>query len=296
VRCGNVIGGTVAANTISPILVFLLSPTKEGAGMTSHTPPLSATDRLRELLDPQRCNDLQLTEQGYVDVLGDRVPPTPRIVHRLMHTEFYSTGYQRGRGALRRVTGLTAPQRSDDRARILAGLQLHPGATVIDVGCGPGNFTGLFGAHVGATGLAVGVDASHPMLRRATIDNVGTNVAYLRADAQNLPFANDSADAAACLMALYLIEQPFKTLDEIARALRPGGRIVILTSLAPGRGRKDMRSRIVETVSGCRMFDRSEIVEALRLRGFTQIEQHAGGLSQTVTAVRTDQSQTGTAG
>ena len=103
------------------------------------TPPPSARDRIGDLLDPQRCNGFQLTEHGYIDVLGEHVPPTPRIVHRLMHTEFYTTGYQRGRGALRRVTGLTAPQRADDRPRILAGLKLHPGATVIDVGCGPGN-------------------------------------------------------------------------------------------------------------------------------------------------------------
>ena len=261
-----------------------------------HTPPPSASERIGELLDPQQCNGFQLTEHGYIDVLGEQVPPTPRIVHRLMHTEFYTTGYQRGRGALRRVTGLTAPQRSDDRARILAGLQLHPGATVIDVGCGPGNFTGLFGTAVGESGVAVGVDASHQMLRRATIDNPGPSTAYLRADAQNLPFADHSADAAACLMALYLIEHPFKALDEIARVLRPGGRAVILTSLAPGGVREDVRSRVVEGVSGCRMFGREEIVEALRLRGFTQVQQRTGGLSQTVTAVRIDQPQTGTAG
>lgn len=260
-----------------------------------HTPPPSASDRMGEMLDPRRCNGFQLTQHGYVDVLGEHVPPTPRIVHRLMNTEFYSTGYQRGRGALRRVTGLTAPRRTDDRARILAGLKLHPGATVIDVGCGPGNFTGLFGAKVGAGGVAVGIDASHRMLRRATIDNAGTNVAYLRADAENLPFADHSADAAACLMALYLIEHPFKALDEIARVLRPSGRVVILTSLALGGAREDVRSRIVENVSGCRMFGHGEIVAALHLRGFTQIEQHTGGLSQTVTAVRTDQPQTGTA-
>lgn len=260
----------------------------------THTPTPPAKDRIGELLDPQRYNGFQVTEHGYIDVLGDHVPPTPRIVHRLMHTELYTTGYQRGRGALRRVTGLTAPQRADDRARILADLHQSPGDTVIDVGCGPGNFTGLFGAAVGESGVAVGVDASHQMLRRATIDNAGPNVAYLRADAQNLPFADRSADAATCLMALYLIEHPFKALDEIARVLRPSGRVVILTSLAPGGVRQGVRSRVVEGVSGCRMFGRNEIVEALRLRGFTQLEQHTGGLSQTVTAMRTNQPRDGT--
>lgn len=258
-----------------------------------HTPPPSASDRIDALLDPRRCRGVQLTEQGYIDVLGEHIPPTPRIVHRLMHTEFYTTGYQRGRGVLRRVTGLTAPQRGDDRARIVADLHLHPGATVIDVGCGPGNFTGLFGTGVGESGMAIGVDASRHMLRRATLDNAGRNIAYLRADAQNLPFADRSADAATCLMALYLIEDPFQALDEIARVLRPGGRVVILTSLAPGGVREDVRSRLVEGVSGCRMFGRDEIVSALRLRGFTHVEQRTGGLSQTVTAVRAHPTETG---
>lgn len=164
---------------------------------------------------------------------------------------------------------------------------------MIDVGCGPGNFTGLFGAAVGESGMAVGVDASHHMLRRATLDNAGRNIVYLRADAQNLPFTDRSTDAVTCLMALYLIEDPFKALDEIARVLRPGGRVVILTSLAPGGVRADVRSRFVEGVSGCRMFGHDEIVSALELRGFTHVEQRTRGLSQTVTAVRTDQTKTG---
>lgn len=252
----------------------------------TYGPPPSVVERTRKLLDPQRCNDFRFTEPGYMDFLGEQVPPAPRIVHRLMNTEFYTGGYERGRAALRRLVGLVAPQRADDRTRILAGLQLRPGAAVIDLGCGPGNFTGLFGSAVGENGLAVGVDASHHMLRRATTDNAGPNVAYLRADAQKLPFADQSADAIACLMALYLIEQPFKALDEIARVLRPNGRVVILTSLAPGGTRGDVRSRVVESVSGCRMFGRDEIVKALRLRGFGEVEQRTGGLSQLVTATR----------
>ena len=50
-------------------------------------------------------------------------------------------------------------------ARLLMGL--GPGDGVLDVACGPGNFTRDFARAVGDEGLAVGVDASRPMLERA---------------------------------------------------------------------------------------------------------------------------------
>jgi len=93
----------------------------------TYGPPASVVERTRKLLDPQRCTDFRFTESGYMDFLGQQVPPAPRIVHRLMNTEFYTGGYERGRAALRRLVGLVAPQRADDRTQILAGLQLRPG-------------------------------------------------------------------------------------------------------------------------------------------------------------------------
>jgi ubiquinone/menaquinone biosynthesis C-methylase UbiE len=74
-------------------------------------------------------------------------------------------------------------------ARLLLGLT--PGDGVLDVACGPGNFTRDFARVVGVTGLAVGIDASPTMLARAVRDTPASeydNVAYVRADAVDLPF------------------------------------------------------------------------------------------------------------
>ena len=243
-------------------------------------------DRTRDLLRPPFCDSIPVTEDGYADLLGDVEPPTHRIVQRLMRTDVYSAIYQLGRKLMRRSVEVASKRRTDDRSRIVASLRLTPGATVIDVGCGPGNFTGLFGAAAGEQGLAIGVDASHQMLRVASTDNTAANVAYLRADAENLPFAAHIADGVACLAALYLINDPFRTLDEIARVLKPGGHVVILTSLAPGGGRHSFYSRTVEGISGCRMFGRDEIVGHLAKHGFIDVDQHTGGWAQTVVATK----------
>jgi ubiquinone/menaquinone biosynthesis C-methylase UbiE len=248
--------------------------------------PSPALDRARELLNPQWRNNIHFNEHGYADLLGDYEPPVHRAIQRLMRTDVYSTIYQFGRSAVRRFSGLTSTLHADDRTRIIEALRLRPGATVVDVGCGPGNFTSLFGVAVGGGGLAVGVDASHQMLRVANTANSGPNIAYLRADAENLPFADHTAEAATCLAALYIINDPFRALDEMSRLLKPGGRIVILTSLTPGAGRNSLRSRALAGFSGLRMFERNEIVDSLRERGFVDIEQQTGRLSQTIVATK----------
>ena len=69
-------------------------------------------------------------------------------------------------------------------ARLLLGL--GSGHSVLDVACGPGNFTRSFGTTVGEHGLAVGIDASETMLERGVRDLERTgvsNVCLLRGDA-----------------------------------------------------------------------------------------------------------------
>ena len=58
-----------------------------------------------------------------------------------------------------------------ERSLTVAALRLRPGDVVLDVACGPGNFTAAFAAAVAPTGLAIGVDLSAPMLARARATN-----------------------------------------------------------------------------------------------------------------------------
>ena len=74
-------------------------------------------------------------------------------------------------------------------------------------------------------GLALGVDISEPMLARAVRAEAGPQVGFLRADAQRLPLRDQTIDAAVSIAVLQLIPDPAATLSEIARVLRPGGRL-----------------------------------------------------------------------
>jgi SAM-dependent methyltransferase len=129
----------------------------------------------------------------------------------------------------------------------------------------------------------VGLDVSPTMLSRAVDDTGGMEqVAYVRGDAQSLPFRDRSFDAVCCFAALHLFAEPMKALDSIARVLTPGGRVAIFTSC---RGRSaPMRTweSVMERQSGMRMFERDDVVQALEDRGFTQIRQRISGVTQFV--------------
>ncbi|RYP82438.1 methyltransferase domain-containing protein [Nocardioides guangzhouensis] len=128
-----------------------------------------------------------------------------------------------------------------ERELTVTALRLRPGDVVLDVACGPGNFTHAFAEAVAPTGHAIGVDLSEPMLARARATNArararATNAhrsaTYLRGDATRLPFLDGSLDAVNCYAALYLIPAPYDAFDEMLRVLRPGGRIALMTSRA----------------------------------------------------------------
>jgi ubiquinone/menaquinone biosynthesis C-methylase UbiE len=166
-------------------------------------------------------------------------------------------------------------------ARLLMGL--GPGDGVLDVACGPGNFTRDFARAVRAEGLAVGIDGSRPMLERAVRETRATrldNTAFVHGDATELPFRDASFDAVCCFAALNLFAAPFRALDEMRRVLSRGGRIALFTS---ARGHT-APVRLVETAlaapAGIRMFERDELVEALRERGFVDVRQRISGLTQ----------------
>jgi arsenite methyltransferase len=107
-------------------------------------------------------------------------------------------------------------------------LNIPAGGVALDVGSGPGNVTASLARAAGPGGLALGVDISEPMLSRAVSAQAGPNVGFLRADAQRLPFREASVDAAISLAVLQLVPNPAAALAEIARVLRPGGRMAIM--------------------------------------------------------------------
>src|SRR6185436_7999904 len=133
------------------------------------------------------------------------------------------------------------------------------------------------------TGLVVGLDASTTMLSRALDDTGGMEqVAYVRGDAQDLPFRDESFDAVCCFAALHLFGDPMMALDSIKRVLTPGGRVAIFTSCRNRTAPVRTWESVLAKPSGMRLFEHDEVVGALEERGFTQIRQRVAGLTQFV--------------
>lgn len=103
--------------------------------------------------------------------------------------------------------------------------ELPPGARrVVDLGCGPGNSTAHLRRAVGEG--AIGADPARAMLARARRREPG--LALVCADATHLPVRGGALDGVTLHSVLYLLPDRRAALREIARALRPGGRAVLL--------------------------------------------------------------------
>jgi ubiquinone/menaquinone biosynthesis C-methylase UbiE len=247
-----------------------------------------AISRTLELLQPEpagRAGEAREGAAGYLDLLGDDLESTG-TAQSLMTTRLVPAIYERyWRPALARaVKGVTGPGMAEEMriARLLLGL--GPGDVVLDIACGPGNFSREFARTVGEDGLVVGIDASRTMLARAAEDleaaGIG-NLAFVRGDATALPFRDSSFDGVCCFAALHLFADPFGALDEMRRVLGPGGRIAIMTS-ARRRLTLPPLKPLIERTSGMRVFESDEIVAALQERGFENVRQRLAGMVQFV--------------
>ncbi|HEX7609061.1 MAG TPA: methyltransferase domain-containing protein [Solirubrobacteraceae bacterium] len=224
-------------------------------------------------------------DDGYLDLLGDADPTGAHPGQRLMLSSALPLIYERLWRPLggRVLMGATGPGMRAERGIALRMLDLSPDSRVLDVACGPGNFTREF-ARVADEGLVVGLDASKTMLAAAVRETESANVAYVGGDACTLPFRDGSFDAVCCFAALYLIEQPMLALAEITRVLAPGGRVALLSSCHRGPLPVEMTSALVRAVSGVRIFGREDLTGALCDRGLIGIEQEVAGLAQFVSA------------
>jgi len=117
------------------------------------------------------------------------------------------------------------------RRRAVRSLAAGRGALVVDLGCGTGDLV----ADVARTGArVVGVDVSAQMMAHGR--GRMPEAHFVRADAQRLPFADASFDAAVSGFALRNFSAIPDALAETARILKPGGRLAILEVDVPESG------------------------------------------------------------
>jgi ubiquinone/menaquinone biosynthesis C-methylase UbiE len=122
--------------------------------------------------------------------------------------------------------------------------------TLVDLGCGTGQLTQrLVRSFPGAT--VVGVDLSAGMLTEAAgrLRRAGDAGRLVRADARQLPFAASTVDVVVCTESFHWYPDQAGTLSELARVLKPGGRLLI-ASIAAVTGTGDRLLRRATGVGG----------------------------------------------
>lgn len=126
--------------------------------------------------------------------------------------------------------GYWARQLEPAQTRLLQLAELQAGERVLDVACGTGLVTFPAAAAVGASGHVVGTDISQQMVervRRQAVEKGIGHATFERMDAEELHLPDQSFDAVLCALGLMYFPDPLRSMQEMHRVLKAGGRAMV---------------------------------------------------------------------
>jgi arsenite methyltransferase len=157
----------------------------------------------------------------------------------------------------------------------VAVADLHEGENVLDLGSGGGIDVILSAKRVGPTGRAFGLDMTDEMLalaRRNAAEAEVSNAIFLKGVIEDVPLPAGSVDVVISNCVVNLSTDKAAVLTEIARVLRPGGRIGISDVVAEDRlspQERAERGSYVGCIAGA--LSKGEYEEGLRAAGFDDV-------------------------
>ncbi len=156
-----------------------------------------------------------------------------------------------------------------------AVADLHEGETVLDLGSGGGIDVILSAKRVGPAGTAYGVDMTDEMLALAqqnARDAGTTNVHFLKGVIEAIPLPADSVDVVISNCVINLSTDKAAVLTEIARVLKPGGRVGVSDVVAEDHLTPEQRAErgsFVGCIAGA--LSRGEYIAGLEAAGFEDV-------------------------
>ena len=157
-----------------------------------------------------------------------------------------------------------------------AVADLREGETVLDLGSGGGIDVILSAKRVGPTGLAYGLDMTDEMLAlaRRNAEEAGiTNAVFLKGYIEEIPLPAGSVDVVISNCVINLSTDKAAVLLEIARVLRPGGRVGVSDVVAEDHLTEEdqaERGSYVGCIAGA--LSKAEYIAGLEEAGFEQVE------------------------
>ena len=156
-----------------------------------------------------------------------------------------------------------------------AVAELHPGERVLDLGSGGGIDVLLSARRVGPTGHAIGLDMTDEMLelaRRNAVEAGVTNVEFVKGQIEAIPLPDATIDAVISNCVINLAADKSAVFREIARVLRPGGRMAVADIVAEDDltiAQRAERGSFVGCIAGALSFE--EFRMGLRAAGLIDV-------------------------
>ncbi len=120
--------------------------------------------------------------------------------------------------------------KESDRRQMVNGMNLKPGDTLLDLGCGPGFWSEMLAEKVGPNGRVVGVDFSADYVHRATRNLKNSRykeiITYKEGCFLDIPCDDNTFDAIFFGNTFMYIDSPEAVIEEQKRVLKKGGRII----------------------------------------------------------------------
>jgi len=154
--------------------------------------------------------------------------------------------------------------------KMIKRLDLNPGNTVLDIGTGTGVFLPYLLKMIGDSGQIVAMDIAEKMLLQARRKSIKGNIHFLCADVEDIPLRSDTCEVVVCYSSFPHFQDKAKSLREIRRVLKKGGRIFICHTSS--RNHINQIHMNIPTLHCDTLPDSQEMQRLMQTAGFTGIK------------------------